>query len=64
MNFKKLLILGLAALMSVSTLVACSDSEEGETTTETKAPTQTETATRYNYLANMVAQYVSFDANL
>ena len=64
MNFKKLLILGLAALMSVSTLAACSDSEEGETTTETKAPTQTETTTRYNYLANMVAQYVSFDANL
>ena len=64
MNFKKLLILGLAALMSVSALSACSNGGDGETTTETKAPTQTETASRYNYLASMVAQYVSFDADL
>ena len=64
MNFKKLLTLGFAAFMSVSVLAACSDGGEGETTTETKAPTQTEATTRYDYLANMVAQYVSFDADL
>ena len=64
MNFKKLLILGLAALMSVSALAACSNGGDGETTTETKAPTQTEITSRYNYLTSMVAQYVSFDADL
>ena len=70
MNFKKLLILGLAALMSVSTLVACNDAEGSETTSETKAETQSSntnnntTTTRFNYMANNVAAYVSFDSGL
>ena len=69
MNFKKLLILGLVALMTVSALVACNDAEGSETTTETKAETQSSTnnsttTTRFNYMANNVAAYVSFDSGL
>ena len=70
MNFKKLLILGLAALMTVSALVACNDAEGSETTSETKAETQSSntnnntTTTRFNYMANHVAAYVSFDSGL
>ena len=70
MNFKKLLILGLAALMTVSALVACNDAEGSETTSETKAETQSSNTnnntitTRFNYMANNVAAYVSFDSGL
>lgn len=69
MNFKKLLILGLAALMTVSALVACNGVEGIETTTETKAETQSSTnnsttTARFNYMSNHVVAYVSFDSGL
>ena len=62
MNYKKLWVAVLAGVLCASTLVACVSKNTVETDTETETTSYNQTTfTRYDYLNNSVAKYVTID---